>query len=87
MRLRATAWVIVVKLACNREAFGSALANTGDKDIVGFSTKDSFWGCVEAPGSALVGKDHFGRILGDVRWRMGAVLDGEFSHPDGFLLA
>ena len=86
VRLLAMTWVIEVKLACNPEAFGSALADTGDKDIVEISTKDRFWGCVESSDGTVVGQNNLGRILMDVRGRMAAVLAGEFSHPDGFLL-
>ncbi len=86
VRVQAMAWVLELKVFWNPERFGKVLRETGDMEIVEISSRDPFWGCLRKPGGLLVGENHLGRLLTDLRGKMEAVLAGEFTYPDGFLL-
>lgn len=86
VRLKAMLWVLELKLFWNRQTFGRALEQTGEKVIVEISTKDDFWGCIEQPNGELRGENHLGLLLMQVRGRIPAILKRGFSYPDGFLL-
>ncbi len=86
VRRKAMEWVLELKVYWNRDTFGQALRDTGERVIVEVSQKDDFWGCKEDSEGLLVGDNHLGELLMRVRSRIPQIARGEFTHPDGFLL-
>ncbi len=86
IRLKSMLWVLELKLFWNPWTFGRVLKNTGDKPIVEISRKDDFWGCKEVEPGILVGRNHLGLILMDVRSRLEEIKLRNFTYPEGFLL-
>jgi predicted NAD-dependent protein-ADP-ribosyltransferase YbiA (DUF1768 family) len=86
VRLKAMLWVLELKLYWNRQTFGRVLEETGNRIIVEVSSKDAFWGCEEGPAGTLIGDNQLGQLLTELRGRMKAVIKGEFTYPEGFLL-
>ena len=86
IRLKAMLWVLELKLFWNRSSFGEVLESTKDQPIVEISTKDDFWGCIEHPAGILVGANHLGLLLMQVRERIPTILRRRFTYPEGFLL-
>ncbi len=66
-------WCIRVKLAQNFLGFGKLLESTGDKPIVEYSHKDTFWGAVLSKEGVLKGQNVLGKLLMEVRdeYRLG----------------
>jgi predicted NAD-dependent protein-ADP-ribosyltransferase YbiA (DUF1768 family) len=87
VQLKAMLWVLELKLYFNHyRGFGRELVATGDRPIVEISAHDDFWGAKEVSPGVLVGHNHLGRLLMVVRDRASAILDGDFTYPEGFLL-
>lgn len=86
VQLKAMTWALELKLFWNPTRFGEVLRGTGNLDIVEVSSRDPYWGCLRQPGGLLVGENHLGRLLMEVRGRIASVMAGEFTYPDGFLL-
>jgi type I restriction enzyme S subunit len=85
-------WCLRVKLAQNWKSFGDLLLSTGDKPIVEYSTKDTFWGA-KMVNDTLVGSNVLGRLLMELRegFKMeirspGCVLSMELPNVSDFLL-
>jgi ribA/ribD-fused uncharacterized protein len=75
IKLPVMAYCLRAKLKCNFQKFGDLLRSTGSADIVEVSSKkDTFWGCVP-DGDLLVGHNHLGVLLTDLRDEL--VLEGE----------
>jgi ribA/ribD-fused uncharacterized protein len=75
IKLPVMAYCLRAKLRCNFQEFGDLLRSTGSADIVEVSSKkDTFWGCVP-DGDLLVGHNHLGVLLTDLRDEL--VLEGE----------
>lgn len=85
VKLKAMLWVLELKLYFHPDTFGAALAKTGRKPIVEISRKDDYWACKVVRGK-LVGENHLGRLLMQVRRRRNQILKGKFTYPKGFLL-
>ena len=80
-------WVIELKLHANYHSeFGRSLMSSKGKDIVEVSKKDDFWGTKEVSPGVLIGHNHLGRVLTNVRNRASEIIKGNFSFPEGFLL-
>jgi predicted NAD-dependent protein-ADP-ribosyltransferase YbiA (DUF1768 family) len=86
IRLKTMLWVLELKLYWNPSSFGRALEQTGSKPIVEISRKDGFWACVPNNRGKLIGENHLGRLLMQVRKRKAAIIKGRFTYPKGFLL-
>ena len=86
VRLKAMLWVLELKLHFNPSTFGETLRATEGRQIVEVSRKDDYWGCKPAGDGLLVGQNHLGKLLCDVRSRMSDILRGKFTYPKGFLL-
>ena len=68
LRLKVMKWCINVKLAQNFILFGTALHETGLKNIVENSAKDNFWGAIPNEDNTIfTGKNALGRLLMDLR--------------------
>ncbi len=68
IRVKVMKWSLRMKLACNPISFGNLLISTGDKPIVEFSNKDSFWGAkLDTEEDVLVGQNILGRLLMELR--------------------
>ena len=65
-RMNAMRWVIRMKREANPELVDAALQRTGDRPIVEFSRRDSFWGARQN-GNALVGQNILGRLWMELR--------------------
>ena len=65
-RMNAMRWVIRMKREANPELVDAALEKTGDRPIVEFSRRDSFWGA-QRNGNALVGQNILGRLWMELR--------------------
>ncbi len=65
-RMNAMRWVIRMKREANPELVDAALEKTGDRPIVEFSRRDSFWGA-QRTGNALVGQNILGRLWMELR--------------------
>lgn len=77
IKLPVMAYCLRAKLSTNSEAFGDLLRSTGDADIVEISSKhDTYWGCVPQ-GDVLVGHNHLGVLLTNLR-------DGLVDSKGGF---
>lgn len=77
IKLPVMAYCLRAKLQCNVERFGDLLRSTGDADIVEISSKrDTYWGCVRQ-GDLLVGHNHLGVQLTNLR-------DELVNDEDGF---
>lgn len=77
IKLPVMAYCLRAKLQCNFERFGDLLRSTGDVDIVEVSSKrDTYWGCVRQ-GDLLVGHNHLGVQLTNLR-------DELVNDEDGF---
>ena len=85
IKIQAMVWVLELKLFHHPKTFGAELTKTGDLPIVEVSRKDDFWGCKEVD-EKLVGQNHLGRSLMQVRDKQDQVIKGKFTHPNGFLL-
>lgn len=79
-------WVLELKLQQHSETFGRVLKSTGTKPIVEKSRKDQFWGAREMEDGTLIGENHLGILLTELRDYMDWVLAGNLTHPEGFLL-
>lgn len=67
IKLSVMEYCLRAKLKCNFQKFGDLLRSTGSADIVEVSSrKDTFWGCVP-DGDLLVGHNHLGVLLTDLR--------------------
>lgn len=67
VKLAVMEYCLRAKLKCNFQKFGDLLRSTGSADIVEVtSKKDTFWGCVP-DGDLLVGHNHLGVLLADLR--------------------
>ena len=67
IKLPVMEYCLRAKLKCNFQKFGDLLRSTGSADIVEVSSKkDTFWGCVP-DGDLLVGHNHLGVLLTDLR--------------------
>lgn len=67
IKLPVMAYCLRAKLHCNFEQFGDLLRSTGDADIVEISSKrDTYWGAVPQ-GDLLVGHNHLGIQLTNLR--------------------
>ena len=66
IRIDAMRYTVAHKLGQNPRRFGAALLATGKLPIVEKSYRDPFWGAVPQ-GQYLVGANHLGRILTDLR--------------------
>lgn len=87
IKLPVMAYCLRAKLQCNFERFGDLLRSTGDADIVEISSKrDTFWGCVPQ-GDLLVGHNHLGIQLSNLREELiddeGGFHDAKLAPPDG----
>jgi ribA/ribD-fused uncharacterized protein len=61
-------WCLRVKLACAWYKFGELLLSTGDRTIVEFSPRDTFWAAVPIEdGQVLEGCNVLGRLLMELR--------------------
>jgi len=69
IRLKIMQWVLEVKLIQNWDSFSSLLLSTGNTPIVELSIRDDFWGA-KPQGTLLVGENHLGRLLEDLRERV-----------------
>jgi type I restriction enzyme S subunit len=85
-------WCLRVKLAQNWKSFGDLLLSTGDKPIVEYSTKDTFWGA-KMVNDTLVGANVLGRLLMELREGFkteirspGCVLSMDLPNASNFLL-
>ena len=67
VRVEIMRWCIRVKLSQNFIRFGKLLESTGDKPIVEFSHKDTFWGTVMIREGVLKGQNVLGKLLMEVR--------------------
>ena len=68
VRVDVMRWAVRVKLAQHWEAFGMLLLETGERPIVENSARDDFWGAIpDADGAHLVGENHLGRLLMELR--------------------
>ena len=78
IKIEVMRWVLLVKLMFNYETFGSLLRETGNKQIVEFSRKDTFWGAVLIDKENMIakGKNVLGRLLMEIRDEK---LDKKFS--------
>jgi len=86
MPLAAMKWVLELKLYFNaHRPFGRELLKTGRRAIVAVCPDDDYWGAKEVKPGILVGHNHLGRLLMEVRNNAEAILAGELTHPDGFL--
>ena len=72
-RVDAMRWVIRMKREANPALVDTALQQTGDRPIVEFSNKDTFWGACPA-GDTLVGQNILGRLWMELRQQ---VRDGD----------
>jgi predicted NAD-dependent protein-ADP-ribosyltransferase YbiA (DUF1768 family) len=86
VRIQAMLWVLELKLYWNPFTFGKVLLATGARPIVAVSDKDPFWGCLAMGNGQLRGSNVLGKLMMDVRERMGAIHEGRFSNPEGWLL-
>lgn len=67
IKLAVMEYCLRAKLRANFQQFGDLLRSTGSADIVEVSSKkDTFWGCVP-DGDLLVGHNHLGVLLADLR--------------------
>lgn len=67
IKLPVMAYCLRAKLQCNFERFGDLLRSTGDADIVEISSKSgTYWGCAPQ-GDLLVGHNHLGIQLTNLR--------------------
>lgn len=87
IKLSVMAYCLRAKLQSNFEPFGDLLRTTGDFDIVEISSKrDTFWGCVPQ-GELLVGHNHLGIQLTNLRDELVNDKDGfrnaMLAPPDG----
>jgi ribA/ribD-fused uncharacterized protein len=66
-------WCVRVKLAQNFIGFGKLLESTGDKPIVEYSHKDTFWGAILTQEGVLKGQNVLGKLLMEIRdeYRLG----------------
>lgn len=69
IRLEIMKWVLEVKLIQNWDSFSRLLISTGNTPIVELSIRDDFWGA-KPQGTLLVGENHLGRLLEDLRERV-----------------
>lgn len=67
IRVKVMRWCLEVKLSQNWDKFGELLRNTGNKQIVEYSSKDHFWGASEIGEGMLSGTNALGRLLMDLR--------------------
>lgn len=86
VRIQAMLWVLELKLYWNPFTFGKVLLETGEQPIVAVSNKDTFWGCLAMGSGRLRGSNVLGKLLMEVRGRIGAIQEGRFSCPEGWLL-
>lgn len=87
IKLAVMAYCVRAKLRCNFQRFGDLLRSTGNADIVEFSSKhDTYWGCVPQ-GDLLVGHNHLGNQLTNLRDELVNDEDGfhtaKLAPPDG----
>ncbi len=87
IKLSVMAYCLRAKLQSNFEPFGDLLRSTGDADIVEISSKrDTFWGCIPQ-GDLLVGHNHLGIQLTNLREELiddeGGFHDAKLAPPDG----
>lgn len=87
IKLAVMDYCLRAKLKCNFQRFGSLLLSTGDADIVEISSKhDTFWGCIPQ-GDLLVGHNHLGIQLTNLREELiddeGGFHDAKLAPPDG----
>lgn len=86
IKLAVMDYCVRAKLQCNFYLFGNLLRSTGNADIVEISPKhDTYWGCVPQ-GDLLVGHNHLGIQLTNLRDQL--VNDEDFhaaklAPPDG----
>lgn len=67
IKLAVMAYCVRAKLKSNFKRFGDLLLSTGSADIVEISSKhDTYWGCVP-DGEFLVGHNHLGVLLTELR--------------------
>ncbi|WP_265949787.1 NADAR family protein [Dechloromonas sp. A34] len=67
IKLSVMDYCLRAKLKCNFQRFGDLLLSTGNADIVEVSSKhDTYWGCVP-DGEILVGHNHLGVQLTNLR--------------------
>lgn len=71
IRIDAMRYTVAHKLGQNPRRFGAALLDIGDRPIVEKSFRDPFWGA-RPQGDFLVGENHLGRILTDLRNELAA---------------
>lgn len=77
IKLSVMAYCVRSKLQCNFQRFGNLLRSTGNADIVEISPKhDTYWGCVPQ-GDLLIGHNHLGIQLTNLR-------DELVNDEDGF---
>ena len=87
VKLSAMLWVLELKFYFNHHRpFGRELIATGNRPIVEVSADDDFWGAKEVSLGVFVGHNHLGRLLMEVRARAAAILAGDLTYPEGFLL-
>lgn len=68
IRIKVMKWCINIKIAQNFIKFGTALHETGLKNIVENSSNDNFWGAIpNEDGTIFSGKNALGRLLMDLR--------------------
>lgn len=67
IRVKIMRWVLEVKLSQNWTKFSALLKETGNKPIIEYSSKDSFWGALKDVEGQLVGTNALGRLLMEVR--------------------
>lgn len=66
-RVHCMRWVLRLKAQQHPETFVAALIESGERPIVEFSMRDTFWGAGPGPGDTLVGCNVLGRLLMQVR--------------------
>lgn len=89
VKVAAMLWVLELKLYWNGTSdsgFYRDLVVSGSTPIVEVSRKDDFWGMRVQPNGDLVGRNVLGQLLVSVRTRKEAIIRGDFTYPQSFLL-
>jgi ribA/ribD-fused uncharacterized protein len=67
VRIEIMRWCLRIKLYQHFVCFVTALRKTGERPIVEYSRKDSFWGATLSPDWTLCGHNQLGRLLVELR--------------------
>lgn len=79
-------YVLKLKLKNNCVRFRKALLDTGNREIVELSGKDTFWGTKELEPGILKGKNVLGKLLMMVRDDMDRIIAEKLVEPADFML-